>query len=69
MKPDEIIHPLVFQSLQRYLSYGWGNAIIQDLIRFRFNVKMNSRCLKTLRENGDCTPHCQSVCPFKNIIM
>lgn len=69
MKPDERIHPLIYQSIVRYFSYGWGNAIIQDLLRFRFNVKISSRCLNTLRSDGDCTAHCQSLCPFQNDIM
>lgn len=69
MRPEENIHPLIYQSLQRYISYGWGNALIQSLLRFRFNVKISRRCLKTLREGGSCSAQCQSLCPFQKIIM
>ena len=69
MKPDEVLHPLVYQSLLRYVGYGWGNALIQSLLRYRFNVKISQRCLNTFRSGGDCTAQCQSLCPFRNNIM
>lgn len=69
MKPDEVIHPLIYQSLNRYLSYHWGDALIQSLIRCRFNVKMSVRCLRTLREDKNCTASCFERCPFRNIVM
>ena len=59
------MHPLVFQSVRRYIGYGWGNALIQDLLRFRFNVRISGRCLKTIREDASCSEHCRSVCPFR----
>lgn len=65
MSPEEKLHPRIQQAVARYISYGWGNAIIQDLVRFRFNVKLSARCLNTLRCGGECTPHCQSVCNLK----
>lgn len=69
MKPEEQMHPLVYQSLVRYIGYGWGDAIIQSLIRYRFNVKISHRCLKTFRCGEDCTAHCLSVCPYHKIVM
>ena len=69
MKPEENMHPLIYQSLLRYIGYGWGNALIQSLIRYRFNVRLSQRCLNTFRQNGVCTPHCQSSCPFRNNVM
>ena len=65
MKPEENMHPLIYQSLVRYVGYGWGNTLIQSLIRFRFNVRISQRCLKTFREGGSCSVHCQSLCPFR----
>ena len=49
MKPEENLHPLVYQSLLRYIGYGWNNALIQSLVRYRFNVKISQRCLNTFR--------------------
>ena len=69
MKPEEQMHPLIYQTLVRYIGYGWGDAIIQSLIRYRFNVIISHHCLRTFREGGDCTAHCQSVCPWKNYVM
>ncbi|MBR0355258.1 MAG: hypothetical protein IJK35_07785 [Oscillospiraceae bacterium] len=67
--PEERMHPLVWQTILRYLSYGWGTAIIQDLIRFRFGVKISLRCLNTIRRGGTCTGHCLETCPWKNYFM
>ncbi len=69
MKPEENMHPLIYQSLLRYIGYGWGNALIQSLIRYRFNVRLSQRCLNTFRQNGNCSVRCQSQCPFRNNIM
>ena len=69
MKPEEVMHPLIYQSLRRYIAYGWGNALIQSLIRYRFNVRISQRCLKTFREDGCCSAQCQSLCPFRKIVM
>lgn len=67
--PEEQIHPLVLQTILRYLSYGWGSAMIQSLIRYRFDVRLGLQCLNTIRRGERCTPHCQENCPWKNYIM
>ncbi len=69
MKPEQRMHPLVYQSVKRYLGYRWGNAIIQDLLRFRFGLKISVRCLKTIREDGACSIQSQSLCPFRQNVM
>ncbi|MBQ5978202.1 MAG: hypothetical protein IJL51_08730 [Oscillospiraceae bacterium] len=69
MKPEENLHPLVYQSLLRYLGYGWNNALIQSLLRYRFNVKISQRCLNTFRKGGNCSTQCQSLCPFLKSVM
>ena len=69
MKPEENMHPLIYQSLLRYIGYGWGNALIQSLIRYRFNVKLSQRCLNTFRCNGDCSARCLESCPMRNSVM
>lgn len=69
MKPEENLHPLVYQSLLRYIGYGWGNALIQSLIRYRFNVKISQRCLNTFRNGENCTAQCQMHCPFLKYVM
>ena len=69
MKPEETLHPMIMQSIRRYISYGWNNALIQDLIRFRFNVKLSARCLQVIRTDSACTAYCQSHCTLKYKIM
>lgn len=69
MKPEELMHPLVAESIRRYQLYGWGPALIQQLLRRRFNVKVGQRCLQSFREGKDCTPRCLENCPFKKYIM
>lgn len=65
MSPDERLHPQIQQAIRRYIGYGWGNAIIQDLVRFRFNLRLSSKCLNTFREGGECTAHCQQNCSLR----
>lgn len=69
MKPEERMHPLIQQALQRYFSYGWQNTLILNLIRYRFHVRLSTQCLKTFREGKSCTPYCESHCPWKDYIM
>lgn len=69
MKPEERMHPLVQQALRRYISYGWQNALILNLIRYRFNVRLSTQCLETFREGKSCTAYCESHCPWKDYIM
>lgn len=65
MTPEERLHPKIQQAIQRYISYGWGNTMIQNLIRYRFQVKLSTKCLKTIRAQGACSKHCQSICSLK----
>ena len=69
MKPEDVLHPLVTQSVRRYLSYRWGDAIIQGLIRYRLNVKLSVRCIDAMRSDAACGARCQSRCPFKKNVM
>lgn len=69
MKPEERMHPLVYQSLVRYLGYRWGDALIQSLIRYRFGLRISHRCLEAFRKGDDCTPRCMESCPFRDYIM
>lgn len=59
------VHPVIEQAVQRYIGYGWGNAIILDLIRFRFNVRLSSRCVNNLRNDSPCTKQCRENCWLK----
>lgn len=65
MSPEERLHPQIQQAIFRYIGYGWENTLIQNLVRYRFNVKLSSKCLNTLRTGGECTKHCLSVCSLK----
>ena len=67
--PEERMHPLVYQTILRSLGYGWGTAIIQDLIRFRFDVKISLHCLNTIRARGRCTRRCLESCVWNNYVM
>lgn len=67
--PEEKIHPLVMQTILRYLSYHWGTALIQSLIRYRFGVKLSLQCLNTIRNGSACTKHCEENCPWENYVM
>lgn len=69
MKPDEVIHPLVAQTIRRYHSYGWNSARIMSMIRAAFGIKMSKACLERLIRERDCGRSCRSVCPFSNYIM
>lgn len=65
MTPEEMLHPMIMQSIRRYISYGWNNALIQDLIRFRFGVRLSGKCLQAIRSGTPCTEYCQSYCVLK----
>ena len=65
MTPDERLHPKILQAVQRYISYHWDNTLIQSLIRYRFNVKLTTKCLQTIRAGAECSKHCQSICSLK----
>lgn len=69
MRPEERMHPLVYQTLIRYFSYRWGNALIQSLIRYRFGLRLSVRCLETFQKGEDCNVRCQENCPFRYFIM
>ena len=69
MKPDEILHPLIWQTAIRCMEYGWSNARIQTLIRARYNARIPSACLNRLRTDASCTDRCVSNCPMRNYIM
>ncbi len=69
MLPEERVHPLIIRSVLRYLSYHWGTAMIQNLIRCRFGVRISSRCIRTIQSGASCTEHCLSDCPFQNVVM
>ena len=49
----------------RYLSYGWGNSIIQSLIYRRHGVKLRHTCINNLRSGIPCTSHCLDHCVLK----
>ena len=65
MKPEELLHPMILQAVKRYISYRWDNGIIQDLVRFRFNVRLSAKCLKAIRNDESCTEYCRSHCVLK----
>lgn len=69
MSPEERMHPLVYQTLLRYFSYHWGNALIQSLIRYRFGIRLSVRCLDALRNGERCGARCMDNCPFQNYVM
>ncbi|MCR5664625.1 MAG: hypothetical protein K6G17_07090 [Oscillospiraceae bacterium] len=69
MKPDERMDPFVMMTVRRYLSYHWKNAVIKDLIRFRFSLKLSEKCLNTIRQYGDCTRSCLENCCLKDRVM
>ena len=60
------INPAVRQAIERYLSYHWGNAIILDLVRFRFNMKLKSKCIDSIRTDTPCTKKCLETCVLKD---
>ncbi len=69
MYPDEILHPMIWQTVTRCLEYGWSNSRIQTLVRARFNARIPAACLNRLRTNAPCTDHCLAACPMRNYIM
>lgn len=64
MRPDERLHPKIVLDIRRYFSYGWGNAIIMDLVLFRYGVNLRARCLEHLRRGDECSSRCANRCAF-----
>lgn len=60
------INPAVRQAIERYISYNWGNAIILELVRFRFNMKLKSKCINSIRTDTPCTKKCLETCMLKD---
>ena len=63
------MHPLACESIRRWLGYHWGSALIQDLTRARFGLRLSRRCLDTLRNGAECSARCRESCPFKDGVM
>ena len=64
MRPDEKLHPKIVLDIRRYIGYGWGNAIIMDLVYFRYSVSLCARCVEHLRRGDECSRRCESHCVF-----
>ena len=60
-----LLHPLVEQTILRYISYGWKDSMIQNLIYRRYGVKLSVRCVRNLRENKPCSKRCEENCVLK----
>ena len=69
MCPDEILHPLIWQTAVRCIEYGWTNTRIQTVIRARYNARIPSACLNRIRTQSPCTDHCLANCSMRNYIM
>ena len=60
--PYHHLHLRVFLDIQRYLSYGWANTLIQSLILRRYGVCITSKCVRAIRDHTPCPAACQDKC-------
>lgn len=63
--PLELLHPVVTQSIRRYLGYRWGTSLILDLVKRRHGVKLSHKCVEDLRDGRRCTARCMEHCVLK----
>jgi len=61
-----MLDPRIISTVRRYLDYGWTTALIQRLVRSRFNAPLRAVCIKNIRDGKDCTPRCMESCPVKD---
>ena len=55
--------PLPVQwDVQRYLSYGWKDALILSLVARRHGWHLSHACLRALRRGEDCPRKCPEAC-------
>jgi len=59
-----MLDPRIISTVKRYIDYGWNTALIQRLVRSRFNAPIRAVCIKNIHEGKNCTPRCMENCPM-----
>ena len=61
-----MLDPRIISTVKRYLDYGWSTALIQRLVRSRFNAPIRAVCINNIRDYKNCTSRCEENCPMKD---